>query len=130
MTTGIIDVELDLLQRRADEIVTRYELVLSESRGQGWIGYSKELPGVVVHAATPDECSRAARTAQRDSVVALLRNNLPVPEPGGEPRVLQMNLRITPSDRAAFQRAAEKTGSRSVSEFVREAALEAARKLI
>ncbi|MDX2148216.1 MAG: DUF1778 domain-containing protein [Planctomycetota bacterium] len=115
------------MEARAKELVSQYNFEF-KLRGDTFIGFTRELPGVTGLGKSFEQCRDATMEAQVATVAALLRKGLAVPE-AGENKSEQLNLRLTREDKDVLQLAAGKGGYRSVSEFVRKAALEAAKKI-
>ena len=89
----------------------------------GFKGSAPEFKGLFVRARpTLAECEQAVMDALVVHIADLLTEGHTLPTPG---RRSQLNIRISPEEKATLERAAAMLGE-SVSEFMRRAALEAA----
>lgn len=112
--------------RRAKEVVAGYAFEFKVRNGK-FVGFTREMPGVSAVGASYEECHEQTVIAQVEAVAALLRRGI-APPTSQDPRTEQVNLRLPSGDKARLQRAAI-ISQKSVSEFVREAALAAAERL-
>jgi hypothetical protein len=84
------------------------------------------MPTISAGGASPNECEAKVREMMALGVAAMLEVGETPPLPAGERRV-QVNIRLSEDERLALDEAAQRQGFRGVSEFVRFAALQAAR---
>jgi predicted RNase H-like HicB family nuclease len=114
------------LLTKARNIVLGYRLVIERIGPSDFMGRTVELPGVVGFGSTHQECIEATLRTQSFEVCTLLERSEPLPEPASSRRrTVQLNLRISPNEKQEMEQAALSRGFRSISDFVREAALEA-----
>lgn len=109
--------------RQAKEIAARYQVVLQFEDGL-FLGRGLELPLVMNDGKTADECVRKTRDALAATVAYMLEQGQRPPTPASEEnRSVQVNVRLTPSEKAALEQAARNKGFRGLSDYVRHAAL-------
>lgn len=110
-------------RRKAAGIAARYRVVI-ESIDAGYRGSCIELPLVLVRASTIEACVQRTRTAATIAVATMLEveQQPPLP-PGEERRGAQVNIRLTADERMRIEETARQEGFRSVSDYIRHAAL-------
>jgi predicted RNase H-like HicB family nuclease len=114
------------LLAKAREIVLGYSLIIERMSPGSFVGRSIELPGTIGHGSTYQECADSTLRTQSFEICTLLERDEPLPEPANSRRrTVQLNLRISPHEKLVMEEAATTRGFRSISDFVREAALEA-----
>jgi predicted RNase H-like HicB family nuclease len=114
------------LLAKAREIVLGYSLIIERMSPGSFVGRSIELPGTIGHGSTYQECAESTLRTQSFEVCTLLERGEPLPEPASSRRrTVQLNLRISPNEKQEMEQAALARGFRSISDFVREAALAA-----
>jgi predicted RNase H-like HicB family nuclease len=114
------------LLRRARAIALGYRLIIEPSEN-GFVGRTVEQPGVLGFGTTPEACAADTVRVQSFEVCILLeRGQSPPAFAGVARRNLQLNLRLSTDEKLTMEQAARKHGYRSVSDFVREAALQVA----
>lgn len=108
---------------RAKKIAFLYRVVI-EPEGREYFGTSIELPNVFVHGSTETECFIKTREALTFAVATMLEmgDKPPMPASAGK-REQQVNIRLTADERTRIEEAARQAGFRSVSDFIRAAAL-------
>jgi predicted RNase H-like HicB family nuclease len=108
----------------AAAIADGYQIILSEEDGQ-WFGRGLELPAVFGGGKTPQACIADVREALRGAVAYLLETGKTPPRPAREAkRTEQVNVRLTPEERARAEAAARQRGFKGLSDYFRSAALE------
>jgi predicted RNase H-like HicB family nuclease len=119
------------LLARAEAATRDYRMVLDAVEGGGYVGSVAEMPGVIGEGPTADECVRSTRHALLGAAALLLKaGHSPPPSLRGRSRQGrvrredQLNLRVSADEKQMLERAAQKHGFRSVSEFVRTRAIE------
>jgi hypothetical protein len=115
------------LVKRADSIVKGYQLKLIPTSGGQFIGTSAELPLVATKAAS-DRIVEATHEALLGAVLAMLSEGIDPPPPVSARRDIQVNVRVSATEKEIIETAARSSGLRGVSEYLRTAALERARK--
>lgn len=65
-------------------------MVLIERSPANYAGYVPDLPGCVATGATVDEVTRNIRDAIELHLAGLREDDLPIPEPRAEPRVVEV----------------------------------------
>ena len=111
--------------KEARKKISNYHIVLEKSKGLGYIGSSLEMPGVFADGRTADKCVKATREALEVAAATMLEKgqNPPIPYIGKK-RKFQVNLRVSGDEKSLLLRAAKHFGFGSVSDFVRNCALE------
>jgi predicted RNase H-like HicB family nuclease len=105
-----------------------YRLVITwEDDLDGYFGRTAEMPSVMADGPTVEECARETMNATIASIATLLEKGEPVPAPASEGRRdQQVNVRLTLDEKDRIDAAARQAGFRSVSDFIRHAALDKA----
>lgn len=102
-----------------------YKLTIEQGERGGFIGSSVEMPNVFVRGATEEECVRNTRRALEVAVAVSLAEGLRVPPPATAGlRDQQVNVRLTADEKHRLEAFAQQGGFRSVSDFIRNAALQ------
>ncbi len=110
--------------RRAQRIAKQYRLILEPDDEVGFVGQALELPNVFADGGTANECVRATREALTAAVATMLEVGQRPPAPSAEgKRLMQVNVRLTAYEKQILEEMARQGGYRSVSDFVRAAAL-------
>jgi predicted RNase H-like HicB family nuclease len=108
--------------QRAKEIAEQYRVVLTPDEELGWVGCAVELPNVYGDGETPDKCVAETRDALRAAVATMLEADQEPPAPAEQQkRTVQVNLRLTPDERLAFEEAARQLGFSNLSDYLRAA---------
>lgn len=111
---------------RARAMAERYRLVMQREDG-GFVARAVEMPTVFASAGSPNECEAKVREMLVAAIGTMIEVGETPPLPAGERRV-QLNLRLSEDEKLVLEEAAQRAGFRGVSEFVRYAALAAARR--
>jgi predicted RNase H-like HicB family nuclease len=113
--------------RRARQVADAYQIILQLEEGL-YYGRGLEMPTVMNHGKTPDECVRATKDALTTAVAYLLEEGETPPAPASEnKRTEQVNVRLTAEEKLLLEEAARSKGYRGVSDFVRSASLASAK---
>jgi predicted RNase H-like HicB family nuclease len=108
------------LLKRARAVMSAYTLVIGPKEGGGYVGSTKELPGVIVSAPTLAECVRRLDFGLETVLATYLADGQPPPCPAGrEKRTEQVNVRFTPSERDLLDRESARQGFRGVGDLIR-----------
>lgn len=103
-------------------------MTVERSEDGGFVGSSVELPFVMADGPTREECLAATEGALVAAVATLLERGETPPSRASEgKREQQINLRVSAHEKFLLEEAARKAGFRSVSDFIRTAALESAK---
>jgi predicted RNase H-like HicB family nuclease len=95
--------------------------------GVGYFGRTIELPYAMSGGKTPAECAASVLEATTLAVATMLEHGERPPAPASDARrEQQLNIRITADERLRLEEGARKAGFRSISDFVRTAALRSA----
>ncbi len=117
------------LLREAHELAAQYAVVLEPDEDVGFRGTCLELPTVFAHASTPAKCVRELREVLAIAVAVMLERDQVPPAPSSENRrSTQVNIRLTPREKAVLERVAKQRGFRGLSDFIRNAALSQTRR--
>jgi len=99
-------------------------LVITRDADLGFLGRSLEMPLVMADGSTPAACVAETLEATTLVVASMMERGETPPPPAAEGRRdVQLNVRLTALERSAIDAAAKREGFRSVSDFVRSAAL-------
>ncbi len=108
---------------RAKEIVSQYKIVL-EFEDDEWYGHGLELPGAHGDGKTPQAAVADTREAMTGVVAYMLEEGEEPPAPAREGnRSVQINIRVTPEEKAVLENKSRAKGFRGLSDFIRAAAL-------
>jgi predicted RNase H-like HicB family nuclease len=107
------------------ESIGHYGVVIGREASE-YVARIQEFPGIIVRAATPNQCEVKARAAIAVAIRVLREEGLAVPTPIRERRK-QVNFRLSEDELEAARLAASKSGFKSVSDFARAAILAATR---
>jgi predicted RNase H-like HicB family nuclease len=112
---------------KARKVAQRYQVILTCEDGH-WYGRGLELPGIHGDGKTVTQCVKDTREAFAGWVAHLLEQGQSPPAPARDgTRTRQVNVRLTPEEKALLENAARRKGYVGVSDFVRAAAMESAR---
>ena len=111
------------IMARAKKLTERYQIILAYEDGE-WFGHGLELSTVFADGKTVARCVKNTRDALIAAVATMLerRETPPVPASSGL-RSEQVNVRLTPEERAVIEAAAKQKGFRGLSDFVRAGAM-------
>ena len=115
----------NLLERQAVTRASEYELRLNQD-GDQFTARVTELPGVIVHGRSAEECFAKAREAMIVTISAMLNRGIQPPVTAAEKkkeRRCQINIRLTSKELNSVKAAAVRSGSGNVSEYVRSVIL-------
>lgn len=111
------------VQARAGEIVATYRLSLvPEPQGGGFVGSSLDLPTILGHGQTAEECLADTRRALLAAVVHMIEQGDRPPERSH--RIAQINIRVTPDEKETLTEGARNLRYHSVSDFLRQLGLD------
>jgi predicted RNase H-like HicB family nuclease len=109
--------------KQAKSFADQYQLVIWSEDGE-FYGRGLELPLVMSGGKTPDQCVQNTREALIVAVAYMLEEGEKPPAPASdETRSVQLNIRLTASEKSLLEQAAQRNGFRGVSDYVRHAAL-------
>jgi len=107
----------------AKKIAEKYEIILSFDNGE-WYGRGLEMPNVFGDGKTPDECVKNTRKGLISAVAHLLEQGEIIPAPASaNKRTEQVNIRLTPEEKAIFGASARANGFNSLADFIRAKAM-------
>jgi predicted RNase H-like HicB family nuclease len=100
-----------------------YDLILRYEDGE-WYGHALEYPEAMGDGKTLDACVRATRQALTVAVATMLEAGQSPPPPAREGhRSAQVNVRLTPEEKAILESKAKAKGFRGLSDFIRTSVL-------
>lgn len=109
--------------REAQEIAQHYQIVLQMEDGE-YFGRGLELPTVMGDGKTVEQCVKSTREALVATVAYMLEKGERPPAPASDAtRSVQLNIRLTASEKSILEQAAQRNGFRGLSDYVRHAAL-------
>jgi hypothetical protein len=110
--------------RRAQRVAASYQLILSPEPGVGYLGRTVEMPLAMADGPTIAACAARTLESTTVAVATLLESGGTPPVPAGESRRdQQVNIRLTRDERLRLEASARRAGYRSLSDFMRAAAL-------
>jgi len=113
--------------RRANDTAQRYQIILTHEEGH-WFGRGLELPQVFGDGKTANQCIENVREALGGAVAYLLEEGHRPPSPArAGARTTQVNIRLTPEERALLETTSRQKGFSGLSDFVRAAAMQLTR---
>lgn len=105
-------------------MAARYSLVITPHPSGGFSGSSVEMPLVFGRGASEAQCALDVRQAVAHTIDSLRESGEPVPAPALlDRREVQVNIRLTPDERFRIREKARVAGFRSISDYMRRAAL-------
>jgi predicted RNase H-like HicB family nuclease len=109
---------------RAAKIAKTYTLVMQPEPRLGYFGRTVEFPYVMADGKTLAACAEQVLEATTLAVVTYLERDQQPPGPAGDGRRdQQLNIRVSGEERLMLDGIAAREGFRSVSDYVRAAAL-------
>jgi hypothetical protein len=112
---------------QAREVAERYQIVLAFEDGR-WFGRGFEMPMVFGEGSSAGACARETRDALTAAAATMIEQGRAPPTPARQGvRSEQVNIRLTPEEKAVLEAAARSRGFRGVSDFIRAGALASAR---
>lgn len=111
--------------KQARELVHQYQLVLiQDPEVQGYVGRTVEMPLVMADGSTLAAAAEATLEATSLAVASMLEDGHQPPAPSSEgKRNRQVNVRLTAEEKFRLEEAARREGFRSLSDFLRSAAI-------
>ena len=107
----------------AKRITHAYDLVLRFEDDE-WYGHALEYPEAMGNGKTEAACVRATRQSLAAGVATMLEAGQTPPPPAREGiRSAQVNVRLTPEEKAALESKAKAKGFRGLSDFIRTTVL-------
>ena len=119
----------DALFQEAQAASRTYQYIIKPDPCGGFVGNVVELPFVLGKGETAQECLLSVEKEVTHVVVMMLRRNQLPPASGGYRRNAQINVRVLPEEKLAFDSVARQEGYRSTSDFLRKLGLEFIRRL-
>lgn len=113
----------------AGRLAEQYRLVIERDEdGDGFLGCTVEMPTVMGGGDDPLDCIRDTLEATALSIAVMLEKGETPPAPSREgKRDQQVNIRLTADEKMSLEAAANRDGFRSLSDFMRAAALHRSR---
>lgn len=107
----------------AERIVDAYDIVMRREEGE-WVGHALEYPEALGVGKTVQECMEQTRKTLLVGVASMLEDGDTPPIPARQNvRSEQVNLRLTPEEKAVLESRSRTKGFRGIADFVRAAAL-------
>lgn len=111
------------IMKAARQIAESYDIVLRFEDGE-WYGHALEYPEAMGDGKTEGGCVRATRQALTVGVATMLEAGQAPPAPARDGiRSAQVNVRLTPEEKAVLESKAKARGFRGLSDFIRTTAL-------
>lgn len=110
--------------RHAKKIALTYRLVFEPDSELGFLGRSVEMPFVMGDGKTIQTCAEQTVEALVAAIATLLESGKQPPSAASAgKRDRQVNVRMTADEKMRLEETAQREGFRSVSDFIRTAAL-------
>lgn len=110
---------------KAHKRAVDYHITLEKNHRLGFIGSCVELPNVYADGTDAQGCYEATLQAVTVAVAAMLESGQRPPVPAGAgKRTLQVNVRLTPEEKALLSNASAILGFSGLSDFMRNSAME------
>ena len=107
----------------ARRIANSYDIVLRFEDGE-WYGHALEYPEAMGDGKTEAACVRATRQALTAAVATMLEDGQTPPPPARQGhRSAQVNVRLTPEEKAVLESKASSKGFRGLSDVIRTTVL-------
>ncbi len=106
---------------RARRLTREYRIIL-EREFDGFLARSIELPMVMVHGATANQCEKKMRDALCVAAATMFEEGR-TPPLGVNRRAAQVNVRLTAEEKLVLEEAARQEGFKGLSDFIRHVAL-------
>lgn len=105
-------------------LAKQYRLIIQPDPDVGYVGSSVEMPLVFGEGATTSACIADTLKALSQTIAVMLALGEHPPSPASlDKREVQVNIRLTAREKMLIDEAARRTGFRSISDFLRTAAL-------
>jgi predicted RNase H-like HicB family nuclease len=113
----------DAILAKARTIAGQYKIIV-EAEGEDWFGHGLEMPTVFGDGRTVQAAVADTREALVTAVAYLLEKGQTPPAPSrwGH-RSVQVNVRLTPEEKAVLESKAKAKGFRGLSDFMRASAM-------
>ncbi|MBN2293553.1 MAG: hypothetical protein JXM70_14080 [Pirellulales bacterium] len=107
----------------AEKLVDAYDIVLRREEGE-WVGHALEYPEAIGVGKTVQKCMMETRKSLLAGVASMLEAGKTPPLPARQHvRSEQVNLRLTPEEKALLESRSRARGFRGIADFVRTKAL-------
>jgi predicted RNase H-like HicB family nuclease len=109
---------------RARALAEQYRLVIESDPSVGYVGSTIEMPLVMGDGRNIQACAKAVLEATTAAIATLLETGERPPAPARElRRDQQVNIRLSAEEKVRLEATAQREGYRSMSDYVRAAAL-------
>ncbi|NLW86092.1 MAG: type II toxin-antitoxin system HicB family antitoxin [Planctomycetes bacterium] len=110
----------------AQRLIDAYDIVMRLEEGE-WVGHALEYPEAIGVGKTVQQCMDETRKSLLIGVASMLQDGLTPPIPARQGvRSEQVNLRLTPEEKAVLESRSRTKGFRGIADYVRSSALEKA----
>lgn len=113
--------------KKAEAIASAYRLLIDPEPEVGYLGRTVEMPYAMGDGETIEACVAQVREATVAAVATMLEAGERPPTPASDAkRDRQVNIRLTADEKERLEEVARTAGFRSVSDYIRHAALKSA----
>ena len=110
----------------AQRLIDAYDIVMRLEEGE-WVGHALEYPEAIGVGKTVQQCMDETRKSLLIGVASMLQDGLTPPIPARQGvRSEQVNLRLTPEEKAVLESRSRTKVFRGIADYVRSSALEKA----
>ena len=107
----------------AERLIDAYDIVMRREEGE-WVGHALEYPEAIGVGKTVQRCMEETRKSLLAGVASMLEDGQAPPVPARQNvRSEQVNLRLTPEEKAVLEPRSRTKGFRGIADYVRAAAL-------
>ena len=107
----------------AKRLIDAYDIVMRREEGE-WVGHALEYPEAIGVGKTVQRCMVETRKSLLAGVASMLEDGEAPPVPARQNvRSEQVNLRLTPEEKAVLESRSRTKGFRGIADYVRAAAL-------
>lgn len=114
--------------RKSEKLVDGYKIVIEPHNESGFVGSAVEFPTAYAKGKTREECLKATKEVLTAAVATMMHLGGTPPAPASaQRRTAQVNVRLTPAEKDMMSRAATESGYKGLGDFLRAAAIKAAK---
>jgi len=114
----------EALFARAVELARQYQLLIVPDEDVVFFGRTLEMPLAMSDGPTVEKCAENTIEATACAIATMLENGQTPPAPAREgKRDTQVNIRLSVEERFRLEQAASNAGYRSLSDYIRAAAI-------
>lgn len=114
--------------RKAEKLVDGYKIVIEPHKEAGFLGSAVEFTTAFAKGQTREKCLEATKEVLTAAVATMIHLGGTPPAPASaQRRTAQVNVRLTPAEKDMMSRTATESGYKGLGDFLRAAAIKAAK---